>query len=294
MASRVFTATTSHAPWSETTRPTSPVLDRPDNDMGTEVHGQTPDRDDDLVHDPSVAGQEQDLPVGAATSDAPAEWWRTAVVYQVYLRSFTDGDGDGIGDVAGLRARLDHIVSLGADAIWISPWYPSPMFDAGYDVADPRGIDPLFGTLEDGEELLAQAHRLGLRVLLDIVPNHTEFSGAEVPGRPGRRPGSSYLVSLPARQGSERRPTAEQLDLRFRRAGLDPDDRSRRNPRRLVPAHVLGRPARPELGESCRGRGLRDDAAVLVRSGDRRIPDRLRERSGQGRRAAGPRQPGGG
>lgn len=109
----------------------------------------------------------------ASSAGSTTDWWRTAVVYQVYLRSYSDGDGDGIGDIAGLRARLDHIASLGADAIWISPWYPSPMFDAGYDVADPRGVEPLFGTLEDAKELLADAHRVGLRVLLDIVPNHT-------------------------------------------------------------------------------------------------------------------------
>ncbi len=106
-------------------------------------------------------------------------WWRTAVVYQVYLRSYADGDGDGVGDLTGLRARLDHIASLGADAIWISPWYPSPMVDAGYDVADPRGVDPLFGTVEDAEELLADAHRLGLRVLLDIVPNHSSSAAPQ-------------------------------------------------------------------------------------------------------------------
>ena len=108
----------------------------------------------------------------------PDNWWRTAVVYQVYLRSFSDGDGDGIGDLTGLRARLDHIAALGADAIWISPWYPSPMVDAGYDVTDPRGVDPLFGTVENAEELLADAHRLGLRVLLDIVPNHSSSKAA--------------------------------------------------------------------------------------------------------------------
>ena len=109
------------------------------------------------------------------TSDRPAasSWWRGAVVYQVYLRSFADGNGDGLGDLAGLRARLPYLVALGVDAIWINPWYPSPMVDAGYDVSDYRAVDPRFGTLAEAEALLAEAHAAGLRVLLDIVPNHT-------------------------------------------------------------------------------------------------------------------------
>ena len=102
----------------------------------------------------------------------PSPWWRSAVVYQVYPRSFADGNGDGIGDIAGLRARLPYLADLGIDAVWINPWYPSPMKDAGYDVADYRAIEPLFGTLAEAENLLQEAHALGLKVLLDIVPNH--------------------------------------------------------------------------------------------------------------------------
>jgi len=101
------------------------------------------------------------------------EWWRTAVVYQVYLRSFADGNGDGVGDIPGLRSRLAHLVTLGVDALWITPHYPSPMADHGYDVADYRGVDPLFGTLADLDGLVADAHAADLRVLLDLVPNHT-------------------------------------------------------------------------------------------------------------------------
>ncbi len=101
-----------------------------------------------------------------------APWWRDAVIYQVYIRSFADGDGDGVGDIAGLRSRLPYVAELGVDAVWITPWYPSPMKDAGYDVSDFRAIDPIFGTRADAEAMISQAHELGLRVLLDIVPNH--------------------------------------------------------------------------------------------------------------------------
>ncbi len=99
-------------------------------------------------------------------------WWRSAVLYEVYIRSFADGDGDGIGDIAGLRSRLSHLAELGVDALWITPWYPSPLRDGGYDVSDYRAIDPRFGTLKEARELVSEARGLGLRVLLDLVPNH--------------------------------------------------------------------------------------------------------------------------
>ncbi len=121
------------------------------------------------------------LPDGPAVADAATTgepWWRTAVVYQVYIRSFADSDGDGVGDVAGLRAHLGYLAELGADALWINPWYPSPMADAGYDVSDYRAIEPTFGTLADAEALIHDAHQLGLKVILDIVPNHTSSEHA--------------------------------------------------------------------------------------------------------------------
>ena len=117
------------------------------------------------------AGSDPTSTVPSPASDH--DWWRTAVVYQVYIRSFGDADGDGLGDIAGLRQRLDHVAGLGVDALWINPWYPSPQADAGYDVADYRAIDPAYGTLEEAEILIREAHDRGLRVLLDIVPNHT-------------------------------------------------------------------------------------------------------------------------
>src|SRR3954466_9353735 len=104
---------------------------------------------------------------------SPAPWWRTAVVYQVYLRSFADGNGDGIGDLAGLRSRLPYLSWLGVDALWINPHYPSGGTDGGYDITDYRAVDPDYGDVADLEALVSDARKLGLRVVLDVVPNHT-------------------------------------------------------------------------------------------------------------------------
>jgi alpha-glucosidase len=104
---------------------------------------------------------------------ANSDWWRTAVIYQVYPRSFADSNGDGVGDLAGIRQRLDALAELGVDAVWLSPFMTSPQRDAGYDVADYCDVDPLFGTLADFDDLLAGAHDRGLRVIVDLVPNHT-------------------------------------------------------------------------------------------------------------------------
>jgi alpha-glucosidase len=108
-----------------------------------------------------------------AWQDPRVQWWRDAVVYQVYVRSFTDSNGDGIGDLDGVRSRLGYLELLGVDALRLSPFFTSPMADHGYDVADPRAVDPLFGDLAAFDALVAEAHEHGLRVTIDLVPNHT-------------------------------------------------------------------------------------------------------------------------
>ena len=100
-------------------------------------------------------------------------WWRDAVTYQIYIRSFADGNGDGIGDIDGIRSKLPYLKSLGVDAIWITPWYPSPQNDHGYDVANYKEIEPMYGSLEDAQKLIKESHDLGLKLIVDIVPNHS-------------------------------------------------------------------------------------------------------------------------
>ncbi len=143
--------------------------------MSTETHQQNPQSD-------------QNSPAGA---EVP--WWRRGVVYQVYVRSFADGNGDGTGDINGLRSRLPYLEALGIDAIWINPWYRSPLADGGYDVSDYRQIEPRYGTTEEAEKLIAEAHEHGIRVIADLVPNHTseehvwfEEAKAAGPGHPSR------------------------------------------------------------------------------------------------------------
>jgi alpha-glucosidase len=128
---------------------------------------------------------------GGMTSGS--EWWRSAVIYQIYPRSFADGSGDGMGDLPGITSHLDDLRDLGVDAIWLSPFYSSPQKDAGYDVSDYCDVDPLFGTLADFDQMLATAHERGIRVIVDLVPNHSsdqhiwfQEALAATPGSPAR------------------------------------------------------------------------------------------------------------
>ncbi|MEU9505131.1 glycoside hydrolase family 13 protein [Micromonospora sp. NPDC048170] len=127
------------------------------------------------------------------------DWWRSAVVYQVYVRSFADSNGDGVGDLQGIRERLPYLRDLGVDALWLTPFYTSPMIDGGYDVADYRDVDPMFGTLADFDAMITDAHALGLRIIVDLVPNHTSsahpwFQAALAAG-PGSPERARYLFA---------------------------------------------------------------------------------------------------
>lgn len=117
-----------------------------------------------------------------------ADWWQQAVVYQVYPRSFADSNGDGLGDIAGVASRMDYLSELGIDAIWLSPFYPSELADGGYDVIDYRAVDPHLGTIGDFDRMVAAAHAARIKVIVDIVPNHTSnkhawFQAALAAGR---------------------------------------------------------------------------------------------------------------
>ena len=117
------------------------------------------------------------MTLGAETvrtsTDEDSTWWKSAVVYQIYPRSFADSDGDGIGDLNGITAHLDHLVALGVDVLWLSPIYPSPQDDNGYDIRDYQDVDPLFGSLADLDRLLEALHERGMKLVMDLVVNHT-------------------------------------------------------------------------------------------------------------------------
>ena len=134
-------------------------------------------------------------------ANSPADWWRHAVIYQIYPRSFADGNGDGIGDLPGIIDRLPAVADLGVDAIWLSPFYTSPQKDAGYDVADYCNIDPVFGTLADAEQLITTAHDLGLRVIVDLVPNHSSDQHAWFQAALEAAPGSAERERYMFREG---------------------------------------------------------------------------------------------
>ncbi|MBD0419400.1 glycoside hydrolase family 13 protein [Streptomyces sp. TRM S81-3] len=145
-------------------------------------------------------------------SSKDPNWWRQAVIYQIYPRSFADADGDGLGDLRGITQRLTHLAALGVDALWLSPFYPSELADGGYDVADHRDVDPRLGTLADFDAMVAEAHRLGLKVVVDLVPNHTSHRHAW------------FQEALQAGPGSPARDRYVFRDGRGERGELPPTD----------------------------------------------------------------------
>ena len=148
------------------------------------------------------------------------QWWQSAVVYQIYPRSFADGNGDGMGDLAGIAAHLDYLVELGVDVIWLSPIYPSPQDDNGYDISNYQDIDPVFGSLAEFDALLGEVHRRGMKLMMDLVVNHTSD---EHPWFLESRssPGLVLLASGPPRDaGRGTRGGADELGQLFFRVGL--------------------------------------------------------------------------
>lgn len=141
------------------------------------------------------------MPVTPFDRAADPAWWRRAVFYQVYVRSFADGNGDGVGDLLGLRQRLPYLRDLGVDALWITPFYPSPMVDHGYDVSDPRDVDPVFGDLAAFDALVADAHAMGLAVTIDLVPNHVSSQHAWFRAALAAPPGSRERARFHFRPG---------------------------------------------------------------------------------------------
>ena len=153
-----------------------------------------------------------DVPFG--TDTRPADWWRTAVVYQVYPRSFADSDGDGVGDLPGITSHLDHLERLGIDVLWLSPVYRSPMDDNGYDISDYQDVDPLFGTLADLDALIAGCHARGIRLVMDLVVNHTsdEHPWFVESARPGVRRSATGTGGARPRPGHAARHAGRRAD----------------------------------------------------------------------------------
>src|SRR4051795_11700201 len=189
-------------------------------------------------------------------------WWQRGAIYQIYPRSFADSSGDGVGDLAGIRSRLEHLVELGVQALWLSPFYRSPMADFGYDISDYEDVDPVFGTLADFDALVQAAHSSGLRVIVDWVPNHTSdrhpwFSD------PDRRHwyvwrdrpngwGTPVPASGPARPRAARPAQRLAHAVSRQRPGVD----ARPALGSVLPAFVPAPAARPQLGRA--GGGGRD------------------------------------
>ena len=205
-------------------------------------------------------------------------WWVSGVLYQIYPRSFQDSDGDGIGDLRGIIRRLPYLKTLGVDAIWLSPIFPSPMADFGYDISDYIGIDPLFGTIGDFDALVAAAHAIGLKIILDLVPNHTSDQHPWfIESRSSRdNPKRDWYLWRDPKRG---RLGPQQLAVGIWRQRL-----AIRRRNRAILLSRLSRPAAgPELAQSGGARRDLRRHAVLASQGRRRISRRRDLASDQGR-----------
>ena len=186
------------------------------------------------------------------------KWWKESVVYQIYPSSFQDSDGDGIGDLNGIRSRLDYLKDLGVNVLWLCPIMDSPMDDNGYDISNYRAINPRFGTMEDFDALLAEAHQRGIRIVMDLVVNHTsdEHPWFIESRKSVDNPYRDYYIWKPGKDGHE----PNNWGACLRRLGLEirPPDRY------VLPAPVLPQAARSELGEpQSPGRSVQHDDLVV-------------------------------
>ena len=226
---------------------------------------------------------------------AAGDWFQRAVVYQIYPRSFADSNGDGIGDLRGIIGRLDYLQRLGVDVVWLSPIYTSPQDDNGYDISDYRNVDPLFGTLEELRELTDGLHARGMKLVMDLVVNHTSDEHPWfVESRSSKEnPKRDWYWWRPPRDvdagAAPRRTAAEPTNWGSAFSG--PAWEFDQAIRGVLPAHLFEEAAGPELGES-RGprRGLRDDELVAG-PGRGRVPDGRHQLHLQGHLAPG--RPGG-